>query len=110
MSFREVIRVCVLVPNELTFDLNHHQIVTIGGAAPVLIRGRLSSQRHQPNEVRIGMAKRVGRRALREGDRQTVVNWVGDGQTGAVLEIEGGWVLASQHTLAFMVGRVLLWG
>jgi hypothetical protein len=38
-----------------------------------------------------------------------VVDWVGGGQTGAVLEIEGGWLLDPQYTLAFMVGR-LLWG
>jgi hypothetical protein len=38
-----------------------------------------------------------------------VVDWVGGGQTGAVLELEGGWVLDPQWTLAFMAGH-LLWG
>jgi hypothetical protein len=38
-----------------------------------------------------------------------VVDWVGDGQTGAVLELEGGWVLDPRWTLAFMAGH-LLWG
>jgi hypothetical protein len=38
-----------------------------------------------------------------------VVDWVGGGQTGAVLEAEGGWVADPQYTLALMVGR-LLWG
>jgi len=38
-----------------------------------------------------------------------VVDWVGGGQTGAVLELEGGWVLDPQWTLAIMAGH-LLWG
>jgi len=38
-----------------------------------------------------------------------VVDWVGDGKTGAVLELEGGWVLDRQWTLALMIGG-LLWG
>jgi hypothetical protein len=38
-----------------------------------------------------------------------VIDWVGGGQTGAVLELEGGWVLDPQWTLAFMAGH-LLWG
>ena len=38
-----------------------------------------------------------------------VVDWVGDAQTGAVLEVEGGWVLHRQWTLALMAGG-LLWG
>ena len=38
-----------------------------------------------------------------------VVDWVGDGKTGAVLEVEGGWVLDRRWTLALMAGG-LLWG
>lgn len=38
-----------------------------------------------------------------------VVDWVGAGQTGAVLELEGGWVVDPRWTLALMAGT-LLWG
>ena len=38
-----------------------------------------------------------------------VVDWVGDAQTGAVLELEGGWVVGPRWTLALMAGG-LLWG
>ncbi len=38
-----------------------------------------------------------------------VVDWVGGGKTGAVLEIEGGWVLSRSWTLAAMAGGIL-WG
>jgi hypothetical protein len=38
-----------------------------------------------------------------------VVDWVGDGRTGAVLELEAGWLLDRQWTLALMAGG-LLWG
>jgi hypothetical protein len=38
-----------------------------------------------------------------------VVDWVGDGETGAVLEVEGGWVVDRRWTLALMAGG-LLWG
>lgn len=38
-----------------------------------------------------------------------VVDWVGDGQTGAVLELEGGWVASRDWTLALM-GGLRVWG
>lgn len=38
-----------------------------------------------------------------------VVDWVGDGRTGAVLELEGGWAVDRRWTLALMAGG-LLWG
>jgi hypothetical protein len=38
-----------------------------------------------------------------------VVDWVGNGQTGAVLDLEGGWPLDPQWSMAFMIGG-LLWG
>ena len=38
-----------------------------------------------------------------------VIDWVGDGQTGAVLELEGGWAVDRRWTLALMAGG-LLWG
>jgi hypothetical protein len=38
-----------------------------------------------------------------------VIDWVGHGQTGAVLDFEGGWWLDPQWTLAIMAGG-LLWG
>ena len=38
-----------------------------------------------------------------------VVDWVGGGRTGAVLELEGGWVRGPRWTLASMAGH-LLWG
>jgi hypothetical protein len=38
-----------------------------------------------------------------------VVDWVGDGKTGAVLEVEGGWFVSRQWTVALLAGG-LLWG
>lgn len=38
-----------------------------------------------------------------------VVDWVGDGRTGAVLEVEGGWVVNPRWIFALMAGG-LLWG
>ena len=38
-----------------------------------------------------------------------VIDWVGNGRTGSVLELEGGWVIDPRWTLALM-GGVLLWG
>jgi hypothetical protein len=38
-----------------------------------------------------------------------VVDWVGDGKTGAVLEVEGGWYVNRQWTVALLAGG-LLWG
>ena len=38
-----------------------------------------------------------------------VVDWVGDGRTGAVLELEAGWFVNPRWTLALMAGG-LLWG
>lgn len=38
-----------------------------------------------------------------------LIDWVGSGHTGAVLEIEGGWVIDRHWTLALMGGG-LLWG
>ena len=38
-----------------------------------------------------------------------VVDWVGDAQTGAVLELEGGWFVDPRWTLALMAGG-RLWG
>lgn len=38
-----------------------------------------------------------------------VVDWVGEGQTGAVLELEGGWAVDRQWTFALLVGG-RLWG
>ena len=38
-----------------------------------------------------------------------VIDWVGNGQTGAVLDVEGGWRIGPQWTLAALVGG-RLWG
>ena len=38
-----------------------------------------------------------------------VIDWVGDGRTGAVLELEGGWAVDRRWMLALMAGG-LLWG
>jgi len=38
-----------------------------------------------------------------------VIDWVGHGQTGAVLDLEGGWWIGPQWTLALLAGG-LLWG
>lgn len=38
-----------------------------------------------------------------------VIDWVGHGQTGATLDLEGGWWIGPQWTLAFLGGG-LLWG
>lgn len=38
-----------------------------------------------------------------------VINWVGDAETGAVLELEGGWLVERRWTLALMAGG-RLWG
>ena len=38
-----------------------------------------------------------------------VVDWVGHGQTGAVLDLEGGWWIGPRWTLA-LLGGGLLWG
>jgi hypothetical protein len=38
-----------------------------------------------------------------------VVDWVGDGKTGAVLEVEGGWFVSRHWTIALLAGG-LLWG
>jgi len=38
-----------------------------------------------------------------------VVDWVGGGQTGAVLELEGGWA-ADRHWTLVLLGGGLLWG
>ena len=38
-----------------------------------------------------------------------VVDWVGNGQTGAVLEVEGGWAASRDWTLSLM-GGARLWG
>jgi hypothetical protein len=38
-----------------------------------------------------------------------VIDWVGHGRTGAVGELEGGWAVGSDWTLALM-GGALLWG
>jgi hypothetical protein len=38
-----------------------------------------------------------------------VVDWVGDGRTGAVLELEGGWVASREWTFALM-GGLRVWG
>lgn len=38
-----------------------------------------------------------------------LIDWVGDGQTGAVLDLEYGWPFDAQWSLAFMAGG-LLWG
>jgi len=38
-----------------------------------------------------------------------VVSWVGGAESGAVLELEGGWVLSPRWTFALMAGG-LLWG
>jgi hypothetical protein len=38
-----------------------------------------------------------------------VADWVGDGKTGAVLEVEGGWFVNREWTIALLAGG-LLWG
>jgi hypothetical protein len=38
-----------------------------------------------------------------------VVNWVGEAESGAVLELEGGWVVDARWTLALLAGG-RLWG
>lgn len=38
-----------------------------------------------------------------------MIDWVGDGQTGPVLELECGWPFDPHWSLAFMAGG-LLWG
>lgn len=38
-----------------------------------------------------------------------VVDWVDDGKTGAVLEVEGGWWVSREWTIALLAGG-LLWG
>jgi hypothetical protein len=38
-----------------------------------------------------------------------VIDWVQDGRTGAVLEVEGGWAINRLWTVALMAGG-LLWG
>lgn len=38
-----------------------------------------------------------------------VIDWIGNGRTGAVLEIEGGWFIDPRWTFALMAGG-LLWG
>lgn len=42
-------------------------------------------------------------------ERAPVIDWVGHAQTGAVLDLEGGWWINPQWTLALLAGG-LLWG
>jgi hypothetical protein len=44
-----------------------------------------------------------------KGTAKPVVDWVGNGRTGAVLELEGGWTLDSRWTIA-LLGGGRLWG
>lgn len=44
-----------------------------------------------------------------KGTAKPVVDWVGDGRTGAVLELEGGWTFDPRWTIA-LLGGARLWG
>ena len=44
-----------------------------------------------------------------KGTAKPIVDWVGNGRTGAVLELEGGWTLDPRWTIALLAGG-RLWG
>jgi hypothetical protein len=77
------------------------QVVSTGGDAA----------RKDINQTKIEIEARTAwpRGHFAKATFKPLVDWVGDGQTGAVLELEGGWVANPRWTLA-MMGGLRVWG
>jgi hypothetical protein len=93
------------------------------GAGPEGRRNSLSAQLQQVvstggdparsdiNQTKIEIEARTAwpRGHFAKATFKPVVDWVGGGQTGAVLELEGGWVASRDWTLA-LLGGLRAWG
>ena len=83
------------------FSIEVQQVVSFGG----------DSTRRDINETKFELAWRNtwNARHYANATAKPMVDWVGASQTGAVLELEGGWEVDRRWTLALLVGG-RLWG
>lgn len=83
------------------FSFQIQQVLSFGG----------DSARNDINQTKFELEWRDtwAKRHYGKVTAKPVIDWVGDAQTGAVLELEGGWFVDSQWTLALLAGG-RLWG
>jgi hypothetical protein len=88
-------------PRRRSFSLQVKQTVSFGG----------DEARKDINQTKIELEWRreFPRGYFAKATAKPVIDWVQDGKTGAVLELEGGWAISREWTVALMAGG-LLWG
>ena len=88
-------------PHRRSFSFQVKQVVSFGGDAA----------RKDINQTKFELEWRhdFAQGHFAKATAKPVIDWVQDAKTGAVLEIEGGWAINRQWTVALMAGG-LLWG
>jgi hypothetical protein len=84
-----------------SFSLQVKQVVSFGGDAARKDINQTKFELEWRHEFPPGYFAKATAKPL--------IDWVQDGKTGAVLELEGGWAIDRQWTVALMAGG-LLWG
>lgn len=88
-------------PQRRSFSFQVKQVVSFGGDAA----------RKDINQTKFELEWRreFPRGYFAKATAKPAIDWVQDGKTGAVLEVEGGWAINREWTVAVMAGG-LLWG